>query len=280
LGGNDHIYATWTEWGESGNGQRIWFSRSLDNGKNWEKPLILSERIQNEYERDWPNLTVLEEDKIVVMWEGGWRAYRHAQYSEDAGESWSSPVDTFPWLIGENGFVEFVLDSNGTIYAFLAQRLREGVEMDLSGSSEEGLWYSTWDGDKRWQEPILANGLNAMINPKVAIFGGNQIMAVWYAPPTYEIITMFGTIQNAPPTKIVSWPEATAAPIVSLPTQSIVTPTQTEPKSSGGVGINSPGETNQVVQLSSTSGLIIGILSVLVFFGSVIIIKKLIQNKL
>jgi hypothetical protein len=205
LDSNGRIYTTWTEWDETGRGFRVWFARSLDNGISWEKPVILSERIQNEYERDWANLAVLDEGQIVVMWEGGWRAYRNAQYSEDGGANWSSPIDTYPWLIGENGFVEFARDSNGTLHAFIAQRVREGY-VNYGDTDREGLWHSIWLKERNWSEPVLSNGLNAMINPKVVIFKGNEVMAAWYAPPTFEIITMKGKIQNTPPlpTQIIS----------------------------------------------------------------------------
>ena len=143
----NRIYVTWTEWDETGNGWRVWFCRSLDNGVSWETPIILSERMQNEYERDWTALTILDAGKVVVMWEGGWRAYRHAQYSDDGGATWSKPVDTFPWLIGENGFVEFARDSNRTLYAFLSQRMREGISY-YGETDSSALWESVWEGER------------------------------------------------------------------------------------------------------------------------------------
>ena len=194
------IYTTWTEWDGTGNGLRVWFCRSVDNGNTWETPIMLSERLGNEYERDWAAITLLDEGQIVVMWEGGWRAYRNAQYSFDAGVTWTRPIDTFPWLIGENGFVEFARDSNGTLHAFLSQRLREGYSY-YGETDSSALWHSVWEGNQRWSEPVLANGFNPMLNPKVVIFNGNRVMAVWYTIPTLEIITMQGVISGAPAIK-------------------------------------------------------------------------------
>jgi hypothetical protein len=189
------VYATWTEWDGTGNGQAVYFARSLDNGDNWERPVRLSERVGDEYERDWAQLALLGENQLVVMWEGGFRAYRHAMYSYDGGVTWSEPVDTFPWLIGENGFVEFAHDSNGKLHLFIAQRVREGY---IERGAREGLWHSVWEGGTRWRDPTLSGGHNPMINPKVVIIQGNLVVAAWYAPPTYEVMVMSGKIENAP----------------------------------------------------------------------------------
>jgi hypothetical protein len=208
------VYATWSEWDITGNGQAVYFARSLDNGDTWDRPVRLSERAGDEYERDWPRLALLGEDQLVVMWEGGFRAYRHAMYSYDGGVTWSEPIDTFPWLIGENGFVEFAYDSTGKLHLFIAQRVREGY---IERGEREGLWHSVWEGGRKWREPVLSGGINAMVNPKVVIIRGNQVVATWYAPPTYEIMVMTGRIENAPEIPFQPLPSATAHPFTIEP---------------------------------------------------------------
>jgi hypothetical protein len=203
------IFATWSEWDSTGNGQAVYFARSLDNGDTWDQPVQLSERVGDEYERDWAQLALLGDDQLVVMWEGGFRAYRHAMYSNDGGVSWSEPIDTFPWLIGENGFVEFAYDSTGKLHLFIAQRVREGY---TEWGEREGLWHSVWEGGRRWREPVLSGGINAMVNPKVVIIRGNQVVATWYAPPAYEIMVMTGRIETAPEIPSQPLPSATAQP--------------------------------------------------------------------
>jgi hypothetical protein len=229
LASSGKVYATWTEWDATGNGQAVYFARSLDNGDTWDLPVRLSERVGDEYERDWPRLALLGEDQLVVMWEGGFRAYRHAMYSYDGGVTWSEPIDTFPWLIGENGFVEFAYDSTGKLHLFIAQRVREGY---IERGTREGLWHSVWLGGTRWREPVLTGGNESMINPKVVIIRGNQVVATWYTSPTYEIKVITGRIENAPELPSQPLPSATAEPISAEPQmestpvmQSIITPT-------------------------------------------------------
>jgi hypothetical protein len=203
------VYATWTEWDKSGNGKYIYFTGSEDSGVTWSKPIQVAEKIGTEYERDWNNMVYLDGQGLMTMYEGGWRAYRYARYSNDGGKTWSDPVDTFPWLIGENGFAEFVKDSLGRVHVFLAQRVRED---DTFRQKAEGMWHSVWEGGTRWREPTLMGGFNYMVNPKVAIVGGNRIVAVWYTPPIFEINVMTGVITDAPAVPVKPWPEPTSAP--------------------------------------------------------------------
>lgn len=193
-----NIYSSWTQWDVTGNGQAIVFARSLDNGQNWDPPKRIAVRIGNEYERDWNNMALLGPGQIVTMFEGGWRAYRNAMYTYDAGSTWSEPVDVFPWLIGENGSVEFLRDSTGKLHLFIAQRVREGYT-DRGDQNLAALWRSEWEGGQRWSEPEFVGALVNLINPKATIAGGNQIVTAWYTQNELEIQVMTGKIQNAPP---------------------------------------------------------------------------------
>jgi hypothetical protein len=83
----DRVYASWTEWDETGTGQAIYFSRSLDGGNNWESPIKLTERAEDEYERDWNKLVLLGTNELC-----GRRLsyYRYASTPDD-GETWVTP---------------------------------------------------------------------------------------------------------------------------------------------------------------------------------------------
>lgn len=223
---SNRLYATWTEWDDTGNGLYIVFTSSLDNGVTWSPPKPLAKRLPGEYERDWNNLTYLGDDKLVVIWEGGYRAYRHAMYSDDGGDTWSEPVDVFPWLIGDNGSVEFAWDSSNTLHVFVAQRVREGF---LNRSGELGLWHSVWEGGTHWREPVLATpgGAENITNPKVAIVNGNKIVAVWYGSQIYEIMAMTGIIRSAEPIRAKPWSISTRNTTQDLlpePTPIVATP--------------------------------------------------------
>jgi hypothetical protein len=199
---NGNLFTTWSEWDQSGNGQAILFSRSMDNGDSWENTKVLTKRIGREYERDWNSIALIDDDQLVSIWEGGWRAYRNAMYTYDNGESWTEPVDAFPGVIGENGFVEFDRDSNGTLHMFFANRTREGNTLKTG----EGLWHSIWEGNEMWREPRLSSPNINMLNPKAVIVLGNQVMTTWYTGADREIITMSGRIMDAAEEPAISWP--------------------------------------------------------------------------
>lgn len=202
------IYASWTVWNEDGNGDTVYFTRSLDGGVNWDKPITLAEVREGEYERDWNSMTVLPDGRLMSVWEGGFRAYRNAMFSEDDGATWTEPWDMFPTLIGENGFAEFATDSLGRLHMFLAQRIREGVVVNTEfDGTIEGLWHSVALGENEWSDPILSGGVNPMVNPKIAILQGNIVVAVWYSNLEREIIVMIGKIEDAPTIAVQPWPD-------------------------------------------------------------------------
>lgn len=202
VGENDRLYATWTEWDSTGNGQAIYFARSLDGGDSWEQPTVLDKRLGNEYERDWVTLAVLGEDELVAFWEGGWRAYRQAQYSTDGGETWSEPVDTLDWLIADNGFAEFVRDSTGRLHLFVFQRVREGND---DKGNLEGLWHTTLDAERTWREPQLVGNPSKGNFVSVAIKGGNELFAAWFDYTDFEIFVMQCQIEGADPVEPQPW---------------------------------------------------------------------------
>jgi hypothetical protein len=209
-----NLYASWTLWDDDGNGYRVYFIRSVDNGETWGEPVILTENRGDEYERDWNNLVPLDNNLLMAMWEGGWRAYRQAQYSIDNGVTWSEAIDTFPRLIGDNGFVEFARDSNGTWHSFVANRPREGIEAG-SISNDVSLWHSVWQGGTSWSEPtqaITGEPAKAMTNPKVTIVNGNRIVAAWYGSQIYEIYVASGVIQGAPALAPSPWDASAVYP--------------------------------------------------------------------
>jgi hypothetical protein len=221
----EKVFTSWTSWDVTGNGQAVLFCRSLDNGLTWDKPIVLDVRVGTEYERDWNNMVYLDDHTLVSFFEGGYRAYHQAMYSSDDGVTWSEPIDTFPWLIGENGFAEFDKDSNGTQYLFFSKRIREG---NADRGNQSGLWSSVWEGGRRWREPVLGGGNNAMVNPKVVNVGGNRVVAAWYDSQVLEILVMTGRIENAPPIPPTPWPAVTVnLPRVSMPVALDQRPTPT-----------------------------------------------------
>ncbi len=232
------VYATWTEWDSSGNGQAIYFARSSDSGTSWDPAVVLERRVGDEYERDWTALAKLDDDQLVALWEGGFRAYPQAQYSFNDGGAWSQPVDTFYWLIADNGFAEFERDSSGRLHVFLPRRIREGYEdrcNSFPGCTGDGnaLWHSVWEGETRWREPrpagdFLAENIGGNYTSAV-ITGGNRLMAAWFLYAETELMLMECRIEGAEEIAAQPWPSPTTTPAPSPTLQPIATVTLPAP---------------------------------------------------
>ncbi len=210
----DKVYVTWTEWDTSGNGQAIFFARSLDNGLTWEKPVMLAERRGIEYERDWVTLAVLGEDELVAFWEGGYRAYRQAQYSYDGGVTWGLPIDTLDWLIADNGFAEFVRDGADRLHLFVFQRIREGNEdRNPFGRDTNGLWHSIWEGETQWREPHIVGEPNDGNFVTVAVRGGNEFFAAWFTYLDLELYLIQCQFKDTPAIPLQPWTNVPPLPV-------------------------------------------------------------------
>ncbi len=226
------IYATWTQWDLSGNGQVIYFARSLDSGQTWDYPVVLDVREDNDYERDWTNIAVLDKNQLMVMWEGGFRAYPQAQYSYDGGETWTEPIDTFPWLIADNGYANLLRDNTGRLHTFLVRRIREGAgdvcrfpgcALAEANGTTNTLWHSVWEGGTVWRSPKpvgnilyqVADGDYASIGGNfsaVAFNRGNQLVVAWFDYAHFEMTTMECTVAGASVVAPKATPTPTAPP--------------------------------------------------------------------
>jgi hypothetical protein len=224
----DNVYVTWTEWDASGNGQANYFTRSLDNGQSWEEPVRLAERKGIEYERDWTTVAVTGENDLIAFWEGGFRAYRQAQYSSDGGATWSEPIDTLDWLIADNGFVEFVRDGADRLHSFVFQRVREGNDdRNPYGANSNGLWHSVWEGGTTWREPQLVGDPNSGNFNSVTVRGGNELFAAWFGYIDLELSVIQCQINDTPAIPLQPWLDVPPPPVyvTAQPTAVPATPT-------------------------------------------------------
>lgn len=245
LSDSDPLYATWTEWDESGNGQAVYFLRSPDGGDTWLDPVLLDRRDAGDYERDWTNVAVLDERSLVAFWEGGFRAYPQAQYSQDGGATWSEPIDTFPWLIADNGYAEMVRDGSNRLHIFLSRRIREGFEykcFSFAGctlqESSNTIWHSIWQGGTTWSEPVPAGGFHDSNFTAVAISGGNRVTLAWFNYTELEVMSRHCTIRDAqrvaarpyptPSPRPTPSPDATSSGAAPLPTPAAPSPLVSE----------------------------------------------------
>ncbi len=278
------LYATWTEWDNSGNGQAIYFALSPDGGHTWQPAQVLDRRVGDEYERDWTVVEKLDDGGLIALWEGGYRAYPQAQYSYNGGETWSRPIDTFYWLIADNGFAEFERDGSNRLHVFLPRRIREGYADRCSSflnCTGEGnaLWHSVWESQTNWREP---RPVGDFMIPDIggnytstAIVGGNRLLAAWFDYTSLELQVMECQIEDTAAVPARPWP-ATATPVSTPTPEQIaarVLPTATPPPP---VPTLSP-ELAQTGErpTSSSSMIVLGLGPAILIVGGVLVLDRL-----
>jgi hypothetical protein len=212
--GQQTLFATWSEWDGSGNGQGVYVTRSSDGGQRWEAPYPLVLRAPDEYDQDWATIVQLPggDNRLAVVWEGGMRAFRQVRYSDDGGVTWGPQQQILTDLIGENGYPRFAYDSVGRLHMFLTQR---GFSARIS-SETQGLWHSLWEGNG-WSDPRLLGGVNPNIDPTAVIVRGNQFVAAWYdTQPGSDIMVLTGEVSDAPGLPLQPWPTSLPTPTPTL----------------------------------------------------------------
>lgn len=266
----NRIYATWTEWDETGNGQVIYFARSLDSGLNWERPIPLAVRVGIEYQRDWTAPVILDDETLAVFWSGGFRAYPQSQYSHDGGVTWSEPHDTLYWLIADNGPAQFIQDNQGNTHLFIARRIREGYAYKcpaLPGCQGDGdaIWHSTWLGGTSWSEPQPVGGFQFSNYVSVAYDGGDRLFLSWFVYGEFDIFVMDCRMSGLSQTTWQEYPTRTPQPTATPPQPSAadeVGPTRPLIDSADLLAapdslINTQPDTGNVLLLSITPSLMI-----------------------
>jgi hypothetical protein len=277
------LYATWTEWDASGNGQAIYFARSPDGGHTWQPAVLLDQRVGDEYERDWTAIEKLDDGGLVTFWEGGTRAYPQAQYSYDGGNAWSQPIDTFYWLIADNGPAQFVRDSANRLHVFLMRRIREGYDDRCDAlpdcgrhPSSNGIWHSVWERETRWREPQPVNFSSHSYLSAVP-FGGNQVVLASFGYEEGDIFITQCSIEGAEPVAARPWPVqvAQAAPVsTSVPRTPLPTATDAAtsptPRPFQPLTVTPPSST-----LDKESALVLGLAPALLVIGGILLVNQI-----
>jgi hypothetical protein len=171
--GHGRLHAVWPVWSSRGVSDYIYYAR-LDAARgHWSTPTLLAKRDRNEYEADWPNIIVHNNQVIVVYQDGPGVTTKWVRRSLDGGDTWTEPVRPFPHG-GEYGAVNLLIDSSNVLHMILGNRTPDQTH---------GLWHSVWLGD-RWDElePIVSGPQTSQFDPTVprsVISQGNVLLATW-----------------------------------------------------------------------------------------------------
>lgn len=225
--GDGSVHAVWGLGDQTGNSRAVYHASLAFNAAGWSSPTVLAE--VTEYEADTPSI-IEYDDSLIVIFHNDFPTTRFMTYSNDNGETWSSPTRLFE-QVGSNGPAALIIDSSNTLHMFFGNRV------DIS--TTHGLWHSIWLGGD-WSTPVaIVSGPQILIgangeegfDPSAAqamICQDNLLMVVWRHDPmagpihiwfTYQYLDSLAlptqTIQT-PAAMITSTPEPTLLPTITV----------------------------------------------------------------
>jgi len=168
------IHVVWSLVSDLGVGEEIHYGRLNSQLNELELDTIIAKREGMDYSATWPEI-ISDGDRLILLFQDSFPATRFMSISQDGGNTWSFPVQPFPY-IGEYEFTSMTKDSNGVIHLVLGNRI---------GNPEiHGMWYSKWLGN-RWSalEPITSGPNTSFYDPSAPqsiIVQGNVLFATWW----------------------------------------------------------------------------------------------------
>jgi hypothetical protein len=224
----NHIFVAWEAGQGGGTGQLsgttdVRFVASLDDGKTWGKPVVLS--TQDVKMAKNIAIGIDRNGNLIVAWLGVPDDRIYYQVSVDQGVTWTKPVaipgiyggwDVYPSPLDD---IKMVADSSGMLHMVMVGRT-DANQTSLS------VLHLTWDGTT-WSKPDVITTISGDVPewPRIAVSNGNVLNVVWFVRDQADIwksdtgrYTVWYTREqvNAPavPTVIPTYlPTATITPL-------------------------------------------------------------------
>ena len=207
------IHAAWTVttstgYTKVGTPARAYYSRSIDGGRTWSRPLELDPTKRSPGVVDTPSIGVFGANRVDLVWYAD--ALRRHQSSSDGGQTWSKPESIMGdvWGHAGNGMA---YDSAGTLHVVSA-----GHD---AAYLPDSVYYSSWDG-KAWSALERIGDAGQLIpdkdwgfeSPQIAVSNGNRLHVVWQDRDNIWYSTR---LVDAPARPSVPVPTAEARPTVT-----------------------------------------------------------------
>lgn len=191
-GPDRQVRATWNVVTSLGVDEKLYFANYAISNSKWNIPIELDSRIDlpDYFGPSFPAIVDNGSD-IVIMYNGGnplsgrpvnpGRPIQRVSLSGDGGQTWSGPLDPFPFHVGRSGEHALTLDGIGVPHALFIQRIEtldEAGEYVITG----GIWHSafkngSWTNPDRFVTTYPPHDVRAIISQ------GNVLLAVWREDP-------------------------------------------------------------------------------------------------
>ncbi len=169
-----YVHLVWSLVGTLGVGEEIHYGRLNSEHNALELDTVIAKRENLDYSTTWPDI-IDDGSQLILFFQDSFPATRFMSISKDHGNSWSFPIQPFPY-IGEYEFTAISKDSNGDLHLVMGNR--------TSNPEIHGMWYSRWLGN-RWSslEPIISGPIKSDFDPsapQATIVQGNILFATWW----------------------------------------------------------------------------------------------------
>ncbi len=254
------LHVAWTQfelphgWPPSG----AFYSQSSDGGKNWTPPLqVAGENF------GLINVATTEKGAVHLVWNAtvGLGDRKH-QWSDNGGQSWSSPQRITEQIKGGfTGYSAMAFDSAGVLH----------LVTSVSGKGRtEDVYYLAWNG-KTWSDPILissgAVGKESVELPWIVVSEGNRLFVVY--EDDFERIWYTTRLTDAP--AVPPQPLPTLFPTATkIPTQVSTPPPPTATRARTWTAAESPNQSNSS---SPWFPLLLGTIPVLLLIGAIVVTR-------
>jgi hypothetical protein len=209
------VHVVWNVMDSRGQNLTAYYAQLQDMEREvWSEPLTVDASVG----LGLASLSVVEyQGEIMLIYnngkEGEVAPVMWFKRSSDGGKTFSNPVQPFPNHIGRNGPVNFVVDSNGTLYGFFGQRIPGGFDGTID---MHGMWQTVWQGNN-WGPvtPVVSGPFSQSFDPGDAtpiISQGNVILLTWRTDPGRDITGTWYTYRTL---------DAPELPVTQLPTPAL-----------------------------------------------------------
>ena len=192
MGPDQQARVTWNVVTNLGVDESLYFVNFDIKNTRWDVPVELETRIDlpDYFGPSFPSIVDNGREVIIIYNSGNpftgrpvnvGRPIQRTRISFNGGDTWSEPLDPFPFHVGRSGEHTVVLDGSGVPHTLFVQRIEtedERGDYSIIG----GVWHSAfengvWTNPDRFVATVPAHDIRAVVAQ------GNVLLAVWREDP-------------------------------------------------------------------------------------------------
>jgi len=239
--GRGVLHVVWQANDDEAFGLTVYYSRSVDGGVTWERPLTIDRKSEGDRWASYPYLAATS-DSLILTYVFGPHIGRLERRSTDGGQSWSAGRRILSEMEGVNGYTIPLEDANGGKHMAINMRTRKDQRVGIYWADEtpDG-WTSPMQADVTSQAAHAAHFMDAAMdlgNEVHIVYCDNSLDELWHVSGVLE-----GVPRREPRQALSTWSESRTMPET---TPSADEAAQAEPTAAPGLSSNGPPESGEM----------------------------------